>query len=181
MAQRGWQIDLTRCIGCSSCTLACKFENNTYMPGPKEKHAPVNYRIVVHQEGGYYPNPTLKHISMACMHCADPACEKSCPNGAISKRASDGIVTIDSAVCVGCRRCEWSCPYGAPQFNGTNGKMEKCHFCMNRVDAGLQPACVQTCVGKALTMVVDITSTGGALPPRFAPTTLTNPSVLFTT
>ncbi|RME22999.1 MAG: 4Fe-4S dicluster domain-containing protein [Deltaproteobacteria bacterium] len=179
MAQRGWHIDLTRCTGCNACTVACKFENNTYLPGPGEKGGPVNYRAVVKQEGGAFPNPVRRFISMSCMHCANPACLPACPVGAISKRASDGIVLIDENLCIGCRNCEWTCPYGAPQYNPKTGKVEKCHFCKDRIDAGLPPACVQTCVGDALHMLDDVTSPGGAVPEGFAPISMTNPSVVF--
>lgn len=178
MAQRGWEYDLTKCIGCHSCAVACKMENNTYLPGPQDKAAAVNYRMVVFRESGEYPTPKRDFVSMACFHCADPACAKACPEGAVVKGA-DGTVQIDQAKCVGCRRCEWACPYGAPQFNGTTGKMEKCHFCAHRTKVGLEPACVQACVGRALKHVADV-STGGSPPDGFVNTKMTNPSVKFT-
>jgi len=145
-------------------------ENNT----PTE----VNYRWVIEQEGGSYPNPTLSFLAVACNHCADPACLASCPVDAITKRASDGIVTIDQDACIGCKYCMAACPYGAPQFNPITLKVEKCTYCVKRADASLGPACARTCVGGAITAVTDETW-GGTPPSGFASTSLTNPSVKF--
>ena len=146
MVQKGFYLDLNRCIGCRACVIACKAENNTPLD--------MNYRWVAAIEGGVFAsasNPPLKYfVSTACNHCEDPACLPSCPVGAITKRESDGVVFIDSDKCTGCKRCMWACPYGAPQFNETTKKVEKCHMCKHRLDADLLPACVATCVGKAL-------------------------------
>lgn len=178
MAQRGWEYDLTKCIGCHACAVACKLENNTYLPGPGDKGDAVNYRMVVLRESGYYPEPKRTFISMACMHCANPSCMKACPEKAITKGA-DGVVQIDQAKCVGCRRCEWACPYGAPQFNAVSGKVEKCHFCTHRLAVGLEPACVQACVGRALKQVADV-KPGGTAPEGMPSDKLTNPSIKYT-
>ena len=78
-----------------------------------------------------------------------PACIAACPTGAITKRAEDGIVVVDASVCNGCRECADACPYGAPQF-GADGKMQKCNLCLDRLQAGKEPACVATCPGEAL-------------------------------
>lgn len=174
MAQYGWEIDLDRCTGCKTCTIACKSENNT----PLE----TNFRSVVTEEGGVYPNPTREFISMACNHCADPACLASCPVGAITKRATDGIVLIDQDICVGCRYCMWACPYGAPRYNENTQKVEKCTFCLHRVSAGgtLNPACVDACVGRALKYTRSFIGGGiGNAPFRFGDPSLTNPSIRF--
>lgn len=73
-----------------------------------------------------------------------------CPAQAISKRASDGVVLIDANSCIGCRYCEWACPYGAPQFNETTGLMTKCDFCEDLQANGENPACVSACVMRVL-------------------------------
>lgn len=80
---------------------------------------------------------------------------RSCPVDAIKKKPADdptlpGAVLIDADKCVGCRHCEMSCPYGAPQFNEEAQKMEKCTMCYHRLEQGLRPACETTCVGKAI-------------------------------
>jgi Fe-S-cluster-containing dehydrogenase component len=201
MQQKGWLIDLDKCTGCDSCTIACKSENNTRplsspMPfkngrGILPDH--VSYRWVVKKETGVYPNPTLTFVTSSCNHCEHPGCLASCPvsdvndphneNNAIFKRLDDGIVLINLEVCIGCKNCIQACPYGAPQFNSTTAKVEKCTFCFHRLEAGFLPACVTTCVGNALHLVEDfkIDESGKNKPDGFADPALTVPSVKFAT
>jgi Fe-S-cluster-containing dehydrogenase component len=203
MAQLGWLIDLDKCTGCDSCTIACKSENNTRplsspMPfkngrGVLPDH--VSYRWVVKKEEGVYPYPTATFVTSACNHCEHPACLASCPvadindlhneNNAIFKREEDGIVLINQDACIGCKNCIQACPYGAPQFNSHSEKVEKCTFCIHRLDleAGFLPACVTTCVGNALHLVkdFDFTESGKNAPDGFARPSLTTPSVKFET
>jgi Fe-S-cluster-containing dehydrogenase component len=150
----------------------------------------VSYRWVVKKEAGDYPNPTLTFVTSACNHCEHPACLASCPVGAISKREADGIVLINQDVCIGCKNCIQSCPYGAPQFNSQSEKVEKCTFCIHRLyDAdgnrtGFLPACVTTCVGNALHLVEDFNvddESGKNKPDGFANPALTVPAVKFAT
>ena len=184
MSQFGWKIDLTKCVGCHTCEVACKAENNTYpqsspvvVKGSVDAEK-VNWRIVIEKESGVYPTPKRDFITMSCNHCNEPACLKSCPVGAISKRAEDGVVLIDQDKCIGCQYCVWACPYGAPKFNDNTGKVEKCTFCAHRLAEGLQPACVTACVGRALEVIHDPHSVGEA-PEGFADPTLTQPNVQF--
>jgi Fe-S-cluster-containing dehydrogenase component len=153
----------------------------------------VSYRWVVKKEAGIYPNPTLTFVTSACNHCEHPACLASCPvsnvdnpsdeNNAIFKRAADGIVLINQEVCIGCRNCIQACPYGAPQFNSTTAKVEKCTFCLHRLEAGFLPACVTTCVGNALHIVenFNFNDSGNNAPVGFANPSLTVPAVKFAT
>jgi anaerobic dimethyl sulfoxide reductase subunit B (iron-sulfur subunit) len=83
------------------------------------------------------------------MHCADPICMKNCPADAISKR-DDGVVLIDQSKCIGCRYCEWACPYGAVHFDESKGVMTKCTMCADLLDKGENPACVDACVMRAI-------------------------------
>ena len=189
MAQRGWLIDLGRCIGCHSCTVACKSEQNTapgnspllFKRGNIQRPLHLSYRWVIVREGGTYPDVWRTFVTSACNHCQEPACMKSCPVNAISKRASDGIVLIDQEKCIGCKYCTWACPYGAPQWNEATQKVEKCTMCVERIDKGLQPACATTCVGKALTYVSDFNSaeSGQNAPDGFSDPSWTRPSTKF--
>ena len=139
-------VDLEHCIGCQSCTMGCKAENNTPVG--------VDYNRVIEIEEGEFKNPKEKpevrvyFVPMPCMHCGKPACMAACPVGAITKREEDGIVLIDKDKCIGCRYCAWACPYGHPQFNAEARVMEKCTLCVHRVTKGLRPACVETCTAK---------------------------------
>jgi Fe-S-cluster-containing dehydrogenase component len=207
MPQLGWLIDLDKCTGCDTCTIACKSENNTRplaspMPFKNDRGVlpdHVSYRWVVKTEGGAYPLPTLTFVTSACNHCEHPACLASCPvsnindpqneNNAIFKRAKDGIVLINQNVCIGCRNCIHACPYGAPQFNSVTETVEKCTFCIHRLydesgqRTGFEPACVTSCVGNALHVVeeFDRNEAGENAPEGFADPALTVPSVKFVT
>jgi Fe-S-cluster-containing dehydrogenase component len=205
--QFGWRIDLDKCTGCDTCTIACKSENNTrpllspmlFKEGRGVLPDQVSYRWVIKREGGVYPHPTLTFVTSACNHCEQPACWASCPvsdpndlfnpANAIFKRKEDGIVLINQEVCIGCRNCIHTCPYGAPQFNSVTRKVEKCTFCIhrlydesgNRIEEFL-PACVTTCVGNALHLVAfDPEDSGKNAPEGFADPELTVPSVKFAT
>lgn len=199
MAQRGWFIDLSRCVGCEACTIACKAELNTppdqsplefrrdFLVSPKH----VSYRWVVFRENGTYPNPQVTFITSACNHCEKPACLAACPlsdendpsnpQNVIVKRATDGIVLINQETCIGCKYCLWACPYGAPQFNEDTGKVEKCTFCAHRQAEGLEPACATTCVGRAIHFVedFDLRQSGQNAPAGFADAQLTRPAIRF--
>ena len=96
-------------------------------------------------------------------------------------RAADGIVLLDAAKCIGCRYCESVCPYGAPQYDETEKKMSKCTMCVDRIDAGKQPACVDTCPTGALQFgnLVDLDRKGVRQIPNFADPSYSSPSIRF--
>jgi len=158
----GMVIDLKRCIGCYGCQIFCKAENAT-PPG-------ILWSRVLFYESGHYPNVKKMRIPLLCMHCKEPACVDVCPTGA-STRRPDGIVTVDSTKCLGCKSCVIACPYGARFFYSEEkeyfpgqrltpyervgyqrhrtGVVEKCDFCLSRIQQGLEPACVVSCMAKA--------------------------------
>ncbi len=171
MSQVGWIVDLKKCIGCRACFVACKAENKTPLR--------TDWRYVVERERGTYPHPRREYIPLACNHCDDPACLKSCPVDAITKRASDGIVLIDQDRCIGCRNCQFVCPYGAPRIDTDSGKVSKCTMCVHRIDAGLVPACATTCLTGAIQFVADFTGETTTSPDGFNDPLLTNPNINF--
>lgn len=167
-------VDLRRCVGCQTCTAACRHANAT-PPG-------VQWRTVIDVEAGEYPDVTRTFVPMGCQHCSQPPCMTVCPTTATYQR-DDGIVDIDYNLCIGCGYCIVACPYQA-RFRVTQqqyayettaiknesarfdphriGVATKCSFCVERIDVAKQngmvpgvdpdvtPACVNSCIAGAL-------------------------------
>ena len=139
--QLGFDFDSKKCVQCHACEVACKAAHQVE-PG-------IKWRRVISLWRGKFPAVSNRTVSLSCQHCGNPPCEAVCPTGAIRKRQEDGIVVIDPARCIGCRSCLMACPFGVPQF-GAAGKMQKCDLCVERIEAGREPACVATCPTGAL-------------------------------
>jgi len=173
MNRWGMVIDLNRCVGCQTCTIACKHANDT-PPG-------VQWRRVLDIEQGRYPDVERVFMVVGCQHCANPPCVPVCPTGATRQRA-DGLVTMDYDTCIGCAYCAMACPYqartivheaagyyGAQTAQETRtahadriGVASKCTFCIERIDAAAEhgltpgmdleitPACAASCLSQAI-------------------------------
>jgi len=140
--QMGFIHNNVDCIGCRACEIACK-DKNGLDAGPR-------FRRVQYIEGGVFPNVFAFKVNMSCNHCAEPACLPACPTGAIWKRKDNGIVDIDSTLCIGCRKCEAACPFGAPQFDPDENVVKKCNMCVDEQEAGRKPYCVAACMMRVL-------------------------------
>ena len=140
--QLGFIHNNVDCIGCRACEIACK-DKNGLPAGPR-------FRRVQYVEGGTYPEVFAFKINMSCNHCAEPACLPTCPTGAIFKRKDNGVVDIDSTLCIGCRKCEAACPFGAPQFNVELNIVQKCNMCIDELEVGRKPYCVSACMMRVL-------------------------------
>ena len=161
----GMVIDTYKCMGCNACTVICKQYNAT-APG-------VFWNKVFTKEVGKFPSSKIAFLPTLCMHCENPPCVKACPTGA-THQDENGIVTVDSEKCIGCRMCMVACPYSARNFNYGQrkpyyegqeptayeqarapeheaGTVEKCTFCKGRVEAGEDPMCVSICPTRART------------------------------
>ena len=174
MPRWGMVVDLLKCVGCQTCTLACKQANNT----PRG----ILWRWVADCELGSYPNVSRVFLPMGCQHCANPPCLEVCPTTATYQRP-DGIVDIHYERCIGCGYCVVACPYLArsitleakpyydtgltsPEALGAwrdrLGVCTKCNFCLPRIEQGLaaglrpgidpdaSPVCVSSCIANAL-------------------------------
>lgn len=150
--QMAFYFDASACNGCKACEIACKSKNQLPVG--------INWRKVYEYGGGTWvpdpldpaflkPNVYAYAMSVACMHCQNPVCLYACPVAAISKD-DNGIVEIDGDLCIGCRYCEWACPYGAPDFDEENSVMTKCNMCKDVVAEGEKPYCVEACVMRAM-------------------------------
>lgn len=134
--------DTLRCIDCKACVVACRAEWETPMGYTRDWVKQVE---LVKEDG----SPKVMLFPGRCQHCDDAPCIEACPSGAAYKR-EDGLVLQDDSICSGCELCVPACPYDARWLNPENNTISKCTFCQPRIDKGLEPACVQTCVGRAL-------------------------------
>lgn len=137
-------FDVNRCTGCQACQLACTIENGL--------QPDRSWRAINTFNEPRYPGIPLFHLSLACNHCAEPACMAACPALAYSVDSSTGAVLIDAEACIGCGYCAWACPYDAPRYDNDLGIMTKCTFCNHRLAEGLTPACAALCPTGALSV-----------------------------
>ena len=141
-------FDPEKCSACGACALACMDQNDVAVEAGEQ---PFRYTFTQESKTG-----ELKFYSVSCMHCADAPCVMGCPSGCLYKDPDTGFTLYNNTYCIGCHSCAMACPYGAPTFRPTGEgrpreKMEKCHGCLERIQAGLQPACVHSCPTGALT------------------------------
>lgn len=173
MTRWGMVVDVNRCVGCQTCTIACKHANDT-PPG-------VQWRRVLDVEFGAFPDVERLFLVVGCQHCANPPCVPVCPTGATRQRA-DGLVTMNYDACIGCASCAVACPYqartivhdeawyyGRPTTQEMRtshserfGVANKCTFCIERIDQAREtdlvpgvdleatPACAVSCISKAI-------------------------------
>lgn len=139
MPQVHFHFDARRCTGCGACAIACKDWNDV------PAGSGTQWRRVITAEIGRFPEVDVVHFCLSCLHCAEPACAKACPTGAIRKDDATGAVLVDRDICRGCRECQRACPWGAPQYAPGDARMMKCTFCVDRQAQGLAPACVDAC------------------------------------
>ena len=141
MARYGMVIDTTKCVGCQDCVIACQTENNVPEGFSKDWITTV--------AKGKFPNIQMEIRSERCNHCTDSPCVSSCPTGASHYHDVGGVVLVNHEECIGCKACIASCPYDA-RFVHPEGYVDKCTFCLHRVQKGQKPACVEVCPTKCL-------------------------------
>lgn len=140
--QYRFHFDMTKCIGCKCCVVACNEQNGN--------PADILWRRVGEIEGGIYPFTQRHYLSIGCNHCLEPTCMTGCPVDAYSKDGLTGIVRHSADACIGCQYCTWNCSYGVPQYNPERGVVGKCDMCYGRLSRGQEPACVSACPENAI-------------------------------
>ncbi len=149
MSKLAFYVDTTACSGCKACQVACNDKNDLW-PGISWRRV---YEVEVgewkERDGVITEKPAGYYISMSCNHCENPECLKSCPSKALFQTL-DGLVLVNPDLCIGCFYCEWSCPYGALNFDFNTGIMSKCDACEDLLFIGKNPACVDACPMRVL-------------------------------
>ncbi|MHB8621881.1 MAG: sulfate reduction electron transfer complex DsrMKJOP subunit DsrO [Sulfuricaulis sp.] len=148
----GLLVDISKCHDCDACVTACRTENGWYGHNrPATDSQWIRKVTLKDKQSGY-----VESLPVMCQHCEEPPCVDVCPTGASFKRA-DGIVLVDKHICIGCRYCMMACPYKARSFVSEDttdqkpyaprgkGTVESCTLCVQRVDVGRIPACVEAC------------------------------------
>ncbi len=149
----GVLIDLTRCTGCDSCVLACKQKNNRPNPDTSadrlssDAYSALERYPIINADGAL----AEQAVKRQCMHCLHPACVSACTVGALRKQPN-GPVVYEADKCIGCRYCQYACPFGVPTYDWNNalGLIHKCNLCADRLAEGELPACVASCPNGAL-------------------------------
>ena len=147
-------IDVTTCIGCKACEVACVEWNdmpfqqttfdNTYQTMPSTSW---NFWNLIKFNEHMGENGALQWLMRKdqCMHCEDPGCLRACPADGAIVQYTNGIVDFQQENCIGCQYCVSGCPFDVPKFNSQTKKVYKCTLCSDRVGQGLEPACVKAC------------------------------------
>jgi formate dehydrogenase beta subunit len=147
-------IDVTTCIGCKACEVACVEWNdmpfqqtafdNTYQTMPATSW---NFWNLIKFNEHQHADGTLQWLMRKdqCMHCEDPGCLRACPADGAIVQYTNGIVDFDQDKCIGCQYCIAGCPFDIPRFNPLTEKVYKCTLCSDRVGQGLEPACIKAC------------------------------------
>ncbi len=163
MAEKGMLYDLSKCMGCRACQVACKQwnelpgENTEFFGGPGYQNpadlSPQTWTLVKFNEvsiGGRLEWLFRQH---QCLHCNDAACIAACPvrpKKAMSRDEEYGFVYVDQELCIGCGACKMYCPFDIPRIDEKAGKSTKCNLCMARVRNDLEPACAKACPSGAI-------------------------------
>ncbi len=146
-------IDTSTCIGCKACEVACQEWNDLHVVPTMQVGT---YQTMPSLDANYWNLIEFREVEAngkfswlmrkdGCMHCADPGCLKACPAPGAIVQYQNGIVDVNPEACIGCKMCETGCPFDIPRYAAATDKMAKCTLCVDRVQVGLEPACVKAC------------------------------------
>ena len=155
----GLVIDLDTCVGCQACATSCKAWNSSGNSAPPADTDPYGAdpsgvwfnRVHTYEVKNESGESITVSFPRSCLHCDNAPCVTVCPTGASYKREEDGIVLVNPDTCIGCRLCSWACPYGAREYDQTDGVMKKCTLCVDKIyneelpEHSRVPACVAAC------------------------------------
>ena len=144
-----FDFDGSRCINCGACAVACMDQNDIF---PEQGDKP--FRTCMTVENGHGISVKMSYLSIGCMHCANAPCVQGCPTGCLYKDKETGLTLYDNNLCIGCHSCSMACPFAIPSFN-QKGIMVKCDGCVERIKAGMEPACVRVCPFDAIKLYTD--------------------------
>lgn len=161
---KGVLVDLTKCVGCGSCTVACKLWNNQDFKDPQNPDTFVNahgtdvaldsntWTTVEHMKVEKDGQEVWRFVKRQCMHCIDPSCKSVCFANAFHI-TNEGAVQYNPELCVGCRYCMIACPFDIPKYEWEKvmPSVMKCQFCSSKLADGEAPACASVCPTGALT------------------------------
>jgi Fe-S-cluster-containing dehydrogenase component len=148
--QLAFVIDLKRCIGCDTCAIACKVENDVETGRFRLKVLDSHRDPVIEMPQGVFPALSQHWLPTMCHHCVEAPCISACPTNTLWRREDDGIVMLEKDRCIGCQRCAEACPYDALSFDPVDGTADKCTGCVHRVDVGQAPSCQVVCPTRAI-------------------------------
>ena len=151
-------VDISKCIGCKGCEVACKEWNDlgvepTVNFGSIQSHqdlSPKTWLLMRFNEVEIEGNLNWLIKKDACLHCEEPGCLYACPAPGAIVQYTNGIVDFNQEQCIGCQYCVTGCPFDIPRFDADTRKVSKCNMCIDRVESGLEPACVKTCPTNAI-------------------------------
>ena len=155
----GLVIDLDICVGCHACATSCKAWNSSGYSAPPTDSEPYGAdpsgvwfnRVHTYEVENEHGESMTVNFPRSCLHCDNAPCVTVCPTGASYKREEDGIVLVNPDTCIGCKLCSWACPYGAREYDKTDGVMKKCTLCVDKIynknlpEHSRVPACVAAC------------------------------------
>jgi len=138
--RKGFIFNHNKCVGCNACSAACILENKWT----------IHSRKVITFSSVALPELLITNLSIACNHCDMAVCLEGCPSSSYHREQLTGAIVIDESKCIGCKYCQWNCPYDAPQFDLEKRIIGKCNLCFSGVIKGGLPACTTACPTGAL-------------------------------
>jgi Fe-S-cluster-containing dehydrogenase component/DMSO reductase anchor subunit len=138
--RKGFIFNHNKCVACNACSAACVLENG-WTVHPRQ--------ILTYNSDADSLLPII-NLSLACNHCENAVCMDGCPASAFSQEATTGAILIDDKKCIGCRYCQWNCPYDAPKYDIDKRVILKCNLCNSLLSVEGIPACASGCPTGAL-------------------------------